>query len=473
MRHVWLRIRSSVPAEGAFCPHWNCLWILARIRLLSPFKTLEGIFRQLSWTWNCNLALCMQWHVLFHLWGIYVMFLMTTFHVGLPLREMPIPFLGVDLRLTFWVLFHCPDFIIRPWYDIGSSMNFLVFRFFIYKTRLLQPCGRISNVLSNTIQLSAKAQTRIRGSQHLKDGKRLAEEVPGLRLHLRRQNSFQDGRAIVTWLWSQDLELQPIVAQYIGFLQPYVCDSEDPQFLTPGKRKMSSLMWLVHEPCVFPWNNSTPNRGNYGQTDSVFTLSVEFIWCTHSLNKQLLSSSWVSVTVPHSRAVATRKPHLCTAHKACWEECSQRDLFTCSPQCLSVGAVFWISMLHFNGCSYCLLSLQWYLACNSPTISSSLPCKPMGSLCVLVSWGGVGPRNCDLWVWCVLLLDHSLCYGSGPQNKSSREGMVAAPQPGALSDYTEQSLLLTPKSRVSWIRNRPLVYFLSGAFLHWLHAYRT
>lgn len=31
-----------------------------------------------------------------------------------------------------------------------------------------------------------------------------------------------------------------------------VCDAEELQFLTPGRGKMSSLMWLMHEPHVLP-----------------------------------------------------------------------------------------------------------------------------------------------------------------------------------------------------------------------------
>lgn len=126
-------------------------------------------------------------------------------------------------------------------------MNFLVLRSFIYETRLLQARDRINNDLSNIIQLSARAKPRIRGSQHLQAGDRPREGAPDPSLHLTRHSSFQGERVVFTWRESQGLRSQPIVVQFIEFLQPCVCDSEKPQFLTPGKGKMSSLMWLTQK----------------------------------------------------------------------------------------------------------------------------------------------------------------------------------------------------------------------------------
>lgn len=143
---------------------------------------------------------------------------------------MPTIHLRLDFRLTFQILFQRPALIIKPWCEIGLLLNFLVLCSFIYKTRLLQPCGRINNDLSNIIQLSARAKTGIRESQQLKAGRRPREGAPDPSPHLREQNHFEDGRAVLTWQESQDSGLQPIVVEYIGFLQPCVCDSEEPVF---------------------------------------------------------------------------------------------------------------------------------------------------------------------------------------------------------------------------------------------------
>lgn len=246
--------------------------------------------------------------MLFHIWGIYVMFLMSKFCVIVcNWGRMPTIFLCIDLRLIFWILFHCPVLIIKPWYDIVFPMNCLVLCSFIYKMRLLQPCGGISNDLRNIIQLIAKSKTRNGESQHHETGKRLWDELPGLRLHLMRQNSFQDRRAFVTWLQSQDVGLQPIVVQYIGFLQPCLLDSEEPQFWLQGKEKWAFLCGLSMNAASF--HETIPFQIEEAMAKlTLFLLHLQnsLVWCTNIFNEQFSSSFWVSVTVLHIRAVATR-----------------------------------------------------------------------------------------------------------------------------------------------------------------------
>lgn len=70
------------------------------------------------------------------------------------------------------VNFPNPALVMKLWCEIGLSMNFLVLCSFIYKMRLLQPCGKINNDLSNRIQLCVRAKTRVRESQLLEAGRR-------------------------------------------------------------------------------------------------------------------------------------------------------------------------------------------------------------------------------------------------------------------------------------------------------------
>lgn len=79
------------------------------------------------------------------------------------------------------------------------------------------------------------------------------------------------------------LGIQPIVIQDLGFLQPRVCELKEPQVLTAGGGKMSSLMWLVRTPHVLPWAPCQPF--------SPLTPSAEFSCFLGSFVPQALSSS--------------------------------------------------------------------------------------------------------------------------------------------------------------------------------------
>lgn len=115
----------------------------------------------------------------------------------------------------------------KPGCDTGLSMNLLSLCFFIYKTRLPQSCGRINNDLSNIIQPSGYVKPRIREGQPRKAGKRLrlrssqsrppeeAEELPG------PAGGFPTAESVLG-SWS--------IVQNTSFLQPRLCDSEEPHF---------------------------------------------------------------------------------------------------------------------------------------------------------------------------------------------------------------------------------------------------
>lgn len=124
---------------------------------------------------------------------------------SLLLREMPGAFLHVDFRLTSWILFSCPALLLKPWCEVGLSMNFLVLCVFIYKMRLLQPRGRINNDLSNIMQLSARAKTGIReitASQSWKEmaaGATWSQPIWRGRAASRMGRRFSLGRSPRTW----------------------------------------------------------------------------------------------------------------------------------------------------------------------------------------------------------------------------------------------------------------------------------
>lgn len=124
-------------------------------------------------------------------------------------------------------------------------------------------------------------------------------------------------------------------------------------------------------------------------------LQKSLVWYTHSFDKQFLNSSWVSVTVLHSRAVAKRYAlplHSLQKMLGWMQPIWPSHIY--SPYSLSIGVVFWNSILHFSVYRVTVLFIfSGTIACNSPNIPSSLHLANPWEVCVSwplkVEWGQV------------------------------------------------------------------------------------
>lgn len=249
-------------------------------------------------------------------------------------------------RIRLQVNFHNPALVMKLWCEIGLSMNFLVLCSFIYKMRLLQPCGKINNDLRNRIQLCVRAKTRVRESQLLEAGKRwegAPDPAPiwGGGATSRMGGQFSLGSQPRTW------DCRLLLSRILGFCSLVCVWHWGATVLDSGTGKMCSLMWLMHDP-------GASHETALFQLYSVSTPSADFTCFMCSFIQQiLLSCSWVSVAGLHSGAVTTKHHCLCTAYKESWGECSPSDLLTSLSASMSMGMVFCLSL---HPALWCLVS---------------------------------------------------------------------------------------------------------------------